>query len=360
MMVQPASIADLQASTPTHGRLLVRGGGTKPGLSGRDDGRTVLDMRRLAGIVEHTPEECTFTALAGTLVADIELTLAAHGQYLPFDPPLGHRGATIGGSVAAGVNGSCRYRYGGIRDFLIGARIVDGCGRVVRSGGKVVKNAAGFLVHQALVGSCGRLGVLAELTFKVFPAAEAHTTLRVTAPDVTSAADAIAAIQRARCELDAIDLEPPGTLWLRLGGFREALPSRVSAVRSALGHPADILTGEKDWEVWQVARDYAWVPDGLALVRVPITLPALVRLDTALEWYEATRRYAVGGNVALIAWNGALDALSDLLTSVGLVGQVLIGPPGEPFIGAIGPNAFEDRLRSVMDPDGRFSVPSRQ
>ena len=94
----------------------------------------------------------------------------AHGQYLPFDPPLTAAGATIGGTVAAGINGPCRYRFGGIRDFLIGARIVDGEAAHPAGGGKVVKNAAGFLLHQAMVGSCGTLGVLAELTFKVFPA----------------------------------------------------------------------------------------------------------------------------------------------------------------------------------------------
>ena len=150
-------------------------------------GTPTLDLAALAGIVEHTPEECTFTALAGTRISDIERLLAQHGQYLPFDPPLAVAGATLGGTVAAGVNGSCRYRYGGARDFLIGARIVDGRGRLTRSGGKVVKNAAGFLLHQALVGSCGTLGILAELTFKVFPAAEAHATIRVDAADLASA-----------------------------------------------------------------------------------------------------------------------------------------------------------------------------
>ena len=93
----------------------------------------MLDLSGLAGIVAYTPEECTFTALAGTRIAEIERALAAHGQYLPFDPPLAAAGATLGGTVAAGLNGSCRYRFGGIRDFLIGARIVDGEGRILQA-----------------------------------------------------------------------------------------------------------------------------------------------------------------------------------------------------------------------------------
>ena len=90
-----------------------------------------------AAIVEYDPRELTFTALAGTPVRVVQAALAAHGQYLPFDPPLAARGATLGGVVAAGTCGPGRYRYGGVRDFVIGARFVDGTGAlVVRGGGR--------------------------------------------------------------------------------------------------------------------------------------------------------------------------------------------------------------------------------
>jgi glycolate oxidase FAD binding subunit len=355
MTLRPASIEDLQAALAGHTRVHVRGGGTKPGLSSPRAGRPTLDLTGLAGVLEHTPEECTFTALAGTRIDDLESTLAAHGQYLPFDPPLATAGATLGGTVAAGLNGSCRLRYGGVRDFLIGARIVDGCGRVIRSGGKVVKNAAGFLLHQALVGSCGRLGILAELTFKVFPAAEAHATLRVPATDLPAAVTLVASVQRAGLDLEALDIEPPATVWVRLAGFREGLGSRVEAAQRALGGYADVSTGEHDAVIWRDAREFAWVPADHALVRVPMTVPMLARLDAALEWYEAPRRYTVAGNLALIAWNGALDSLSALLRDLALTGQVLIGPAGQPFIGALPANAVEERLATVMDPDARFA-----
>ena len=108
-------------------------------------------------------------AAPATPVAEIERRLAAHGQYLPFEPPLAGCGATLGGTVASGLNGPGRYRYGGVRDFLLGGTFVDGEGRLVRGGGKVVKNAAGFYLHHLLLGSLGRLGIFVELTFKVFP-----------------------------------------------------------------------------------------------------------------------------------------------------------------------------------------------
>jgi glycolate oxidase FAD binding subunit len=355
MTLHPTTIEDLQAAVAGHARVRVRGGGTKTGLSSSGSEMPTLDMTGLAGIVEHTPEECTFSALAGTRIDDIERRLAAHGQHLPFDPPLAAAGATLGGTVAAGVNGSCRLRYGGVRDFLIGARIVDGRGRLVRSGGKVVKNAAGFLLHQALVGSCGRLGILAELTFKVFPAAEAHATVRVTVADLPAASALVASLQRARFDLEAIDIEPPATVWIRLAGFRDTLPSRIDAVERTLGAAAEISTGDDDTALWRDAREFAWAPANHSLVRVPITPPVLARLDAALEWYEAARRYAVAGNLALIAWNGALDSLSGLLRDLALTGQLLIGRAGPSFIGAVTASAVEERLRAVMDPDARFA-----
>src|SRR5436190_4009033 len=100
-IVQPTSIAELAATIPQRPAWSVRGGGTKPALARTGDDVAVLDLSCLAGIVEHTAEECTFTALAGTRISDIERGLAPYGQYLPFDPPLAAAGATIGGTVAA-------------------------------------------------------------------------------------------------------------------------------------------------------------------------------------------------------------------------------------------------------------------
>ena len=108
--------------------------------------------------------------------------------------------------MAAGLSGSGRQRYGGLRDFFIGARFVDGQGRLVRSGGKVVKNAAGFDQHKLLIGSLGRLGVLVEVSFKVFPKPPAYGTLRV---DVADAAAGVAVLRRlatTRFDLEALDL----------------------------------------------------------------------------------------------------------------------------------------------------------
>jgi len=354
MSVRPTSIDELCDAVVSVSRLSVRGGGTKPALSiARPEGE-VLDVSGLSGIVEHVPEECTFTALAGTRVADIERLLAPHGQYLPFDPLFVEAGATIGGTVASGVNGSCRYRYGGLRDFLIGARIVDGRGRVVRSGGKVVKNAAGFLIHEAMVGSCGRLGVLAEVTFKVFPAAQAHATVVADAVDVPSAVTLMRRALAGRFDLEAVDIDTPGTLLVRVAGAFEALPQRIQALRAALAADTEVREAGHDARVWHGARECAWAPVDHALVRVPITMPRIHDVERLVRDANIPRKYGLAGNVAWMAWPGDLGALSRGLADAGLVGQVLRGRSERPFIGHVPANDFERRVRQVMDPDGRF------
>jgi hypothetical protein len=129
----------------------------------------------------------------------------------------------------------------------------------------------------------------------------------------------------------------------------------VAALQRAIGGPSEILTGDDDAAVWRAAREFAWAPRDTSLVRVPISLPTLPLLDAALSRYGAVRRYAVAGNLALVGWTDSLDLLSDVLGSMDLTGQMLLGTPGSRFLGAVRPNAFEDRLRSVMDPDARFS-----
>src|SRR5687768_10335661 len=167
--------------------LLPRGAGTKPSLSTPPAGAASLELGGLRGVREYEPGEFVFTALAGTPLAEVEALLAQHGQYLPFDPLLIERGATLGGTVAAGLSGSGRYRYGGVRDFILGVRYVDGSGELVRGGGKVVKNAAGFDLPKLFVGSLGQLGALVELSFKVFPRPEATLTVRHALPTLADA-----------------------------------------------------------------------------------------------------------------------------------------------------------------------------
>src|SRR5215203_1976352 len=174
----PTTTDEVQELVQSFPKVLAQGGKSKASLlytAGQAVAR--LDMTKLTGISEYEPGEYTFTAYAGTTISEIANTLAQHGQYMPFDPPLIEQGATLGGTIAAGLSGSGRYRYGGVRDFILGVHIVDGEGRLIRGGGKVVKNAAGFDLPKLMVGSLGRLGIVISASFKVFPAPAATATL---------------------------------------------------------------------------------------------------------------------------------------------------------------------------------------
>jgi glycolate oxidase FAD binding subunit len=354
MMLQPASIEEAQEMVRAHERLIMRGAGTKPSLSSPFDDVHTVDLSHLSGVIEYQPEEYTFTALAGTPVREVQALLAQNRQYLPFDPLLARRGATLGGTVAAGASGPGRYRYGGIRDFLLGVRFLDGEGALVRGGGKVVKNAAGFDIPKLMVGSMGELGVLLELTFKVFPRSEAFATLRAQYDALDGALDALARLGQAPLELDAVELDPPGTLSLRVGGLRSSLSERIERVRTFLGR-GEFLEGEDEASFWDEARELAWASPDQALVRVPLTPRRIPEFDACLVDNKCQRRYSVGGNVAWVTWPGVLGDLDAILAPAGLSGLVLFGPAGSPVLGRSLDNVFARRLKSALDSSGRFA-----
>jgi hypothetical protein len=172
--------------------------------------------------------------------------------------------------------------------------------------------------------------------------------------DVRAALEQMASLQRARLELDALDIEGPAMLLARLGGAVQALESRIEGVRRLLGRSAEVLRGSADEEAWRRAREFAWVPAGALLVRVPITPPRIAELDAVLERVGAARRYTVAGNVAFVGWPDGAAALSETLSTHGLTGQLLRGDSGRPFLGAAADGEFERRVRHALDPEGRF------
>src|SRR5690606_29322964 len=122
---QPTSEEEVLEIVRQHRRVVAMGGQTKPGLIPSDGGCS-FDLRKIGGIVEYDPSEFTITARAGTSIQELQDALAENGQFLPFDPPLVEAGATLGGTIAAGISGPGRFRYGGIRDFILGVEIVNG------------------------------------------------------------------------------------------------------------------------------------------------------------------------------------------------------------------------------------------
>ncbi|MBI3300579.1 MAG: FAD-binding oxidoreductase [Deltaproteobacteria bacterium] len=135
-----------------------------------------LSLKRLDRIVDYQPADMTVTVEAGMTLAQLQGVLGEHGQWLPVDPPLPEQ-ATIGGIIAANLSGPARLSQGTIRDFLIGLKAVQADGTVIKGGGRVVKNVAGYDLPKLYCGSFGTLGVIVEATFKVRPRPEAQAVL---------------------------------------------------------------------------------------------------------------------------------------------------------------------------------------
>ncbi len=172
----------IEAARAQHAPLRIRGGGSKAFYAPPSHG-DVLDARAFGGVISYEPSELVITAGAGTSLAELEALLAQQGQCLPFEPPhytwthVGRSQATLGGMVAAGLAGPARASVGGVRDYVLGLKLINGLAQHLTFGGQVMKNVAGYDVSRLLVGSLGTLGVITEVSLKVLPVAPSEATL---------------------------------------------------------------------------------------------------------------------------------------------------------------------------------------
>lgn len=234
--------------------LRVQGGGTRP--IGRPVVGEVLSMAEMRGIELYEPGALTIVVKAGTPLADVEAALAAENQRLPFEP-MDHRSLmgtdgvpTIGGVVAANVSGPRRIQAGACRDSLIGVRFVDGRGRIMKNGGRVMKNVTGYDLVKLMAGSYGTLGVLSELSFKVLPGVAATACVLLRGLDDETAVAAMAAALGSPFEVSGAAHTPNGldgdpVTMLRVEGFEASVAYRAGRLQALLAPfgQAEIETG---------------------------------------------------------------------------------------------------------------------
>ena len=270
------------AATP----LVIHGGNSKSFYGAKTIGEAV-DMRAYSGIIAYQPRELVLTVRAGTPLAEIEAAMAAEAQILPFEPPHFGAGATIGGTVAAGLSGPRRPYTGAVRDFVLGTRIVNGKGEDLRFGGRVIKNVAGYDVSRLMTGAMGTLGVLLDISFKVLPKPALEATLRYEMDQAT-------AIQRFN-EWAGKPLPLSATCWengiamVRLSGT----VAGVEAAQTKLG--GEVVEQTQAAAFWTSVRDHrhAFFENSAAplwRLSVPATTPALtLPCMPLLEWGGALR-----------------------------------------------------------------------
>ncbi|MFP6901046.1 MAG: FAD-binding protein [Opitutales bacterium] len=335
--------------------VLVHGGCTKTALCHVDGEVNHVNLSGLDGIVEYEPSEYVFTARAGTTLQEINASLRQNGQFLPFDPPLVEKGSTLGGMVAAGLSGPGSVRYGGLRDFIIGVRFANGDGKVVKGGGKVVKNAAGFDFPKFLAGSLGRLGILLEITFKVFPEPEARLTLCFTSGSLLEGLEKLFKVNLSCWEPEALEMEADGRLFVRLAGDQVGLSPRAEKVLEALGNGVVMEEGDAG-AYWRDITNFSWADESFSFAKVPVSARLIAKLDEALRPLGVLRRYALSGNVAWLAWPDVerVVEIDVVLRKLELSGLILMGDGDGTIIGYRRDFTIQAQIKRALDPQGRF------
>lgn len=348
MSVTDAGLADLRervlAAAATGTALRLKGAGTKDFYGESLEGE-VLDLRGHRGIVSYEPSELVISARCGTPLSQVEAALAREGQFLAFEPPAFGGDPTLGGVIAAGLSGPRRPYAGAARDFILGTRLLSAQGEVLRFGGEVMKNVAGFDVSRLLCGSLGILGVITEVSLKVLPLPRAEETLRLELPSGA----ALEAFNRWGAQPLPISAAAwtAGAAWVRLSGA----PPAVRAARERIG--GEIVDAAPARQFWQALRDCAspfFTQEPLWRLSLPSTAPlAALGSEPLIDWGGALRWY---GNVA----EGA-DARSAAIASGGTAlcwrGEVPRGHRFHPLPGVS--LELHRRLKQRFDPQGLFN-----
>lgn len=274
-----------------HKPLFVCGGGSKSFYGNHrpvtyHDGHCLLDMTAYHGIINYQPSELVVTARAGTPLSLLEAELAEKGQMLAFEPPHFEGGATVGGCVAAGLAGPRRMTAGSVRDFVLGARLLDSQGRLLSFGGEVMKNVAGYDVSRLLAGSLGIFGAIVEVSLKVLPKPLEELSLRFEATQQA----ALAHFAKWRSQPLAISATSwtagegdNGYVTVRLSGA----PPAIRAAKAQIG--ADELEGVEASSWWESLRNQTHPffnrDRPLWRLSVPPTTPVLdFGVPTLVEW----------------------------------------------------------------------------
>ena len=284
----------IRAARAARTPLRLRGAGTKD-FYGEELRGDVLDTRSYAGIVSYEPSELVVTARCGTRLSELEGTLAQNGQFLPFEPPRFAGDPTIGGVAAAGLSGPRRASAGAARDFVLGANLVNADGELLRFGGQVMKNVAGFDVSRLLCGSLGVLGLIAQVSFKVLPLPHVETTLRFE----MSAGDAIERFNRWSAQPLPVSATAwhDGCAYLRISGAESAVNA---AARILGGERLEASTAQGFWDGLRDQTHATFAAPRLWRLSLPSTASIELPGINLIEWAGAVRWLASDAPAAQI------------------------------------------------------------
>jgi glycolate oxidase FAD binding subunit len=297
----------LKICTEEHAAVVPWGGGTSIGLGNRPSRvDMILSLERFTGLIEHDDANLTATAQAGMRVAEFQQILAGRHQFLAIDPPQAAE-ATIGGVVAANTNGPRRMHYGGVRDQVIGMKCVLATGEQVKSGGKVVKNVAGYDMCKLFTGSLGTLGVITEVTLRMAPVPERSASVLASGtiaqalrmveqieasallPSAVTLVNARAAVQlTAESGIRKQESDYLVLVWVE--GFSEAVERHLNDLRTmakAAGMSAEALEDSQHQTLWKSICDFTSIVSG-PLYRLTLPLGAIGGAISTIDGWSPT------------------------------------------------------------------------
>jgi glycolate oxidase FAD binding subunit len=355
----PSSAAELaSALAEADTSVRVRGGGTKLGWAADVQPGLELSTSGLDRILEHNAGDLTAVLEAGVPLADAQRRFAQEGQMLALDPP-DPGGATIGGVVASADSGPLRARYGGVRDLVVGVRVALGDGTIAKSGGKVIKNVAGYDLAKLFAGSFGTLGAILEVSVRLHPLPPATATALGLSTEPDTLGRAALALSHARLEQLGLDVRWAGGGGSLLSRFGGAAPRPQAEAAERVLREAGVETeiAEEDDELWRAQREAQRSPGGLVakVSALQTDLPALVRIAEA---HGATLVGRAGLGLFWLRLDGGSPAtlVGELRRSYRTA--VLDRPEGVDLErhGPLDPGAaaLMRRVKERFDPDGRL------
>jgi glycolate oxidase FAD binding subunit len=317
MAASPRSYEKLAAALRNAGRARVIGAGTKSDWGAVvTEPRVDISTRKLDSIIEHNTGDLTAVVQAGVPLARLREQLAGAQQMLAIDPPLGAGdAATVGGVLATADSGPLRHRYGGPRDLVLGMTVALSDGAVARSGGKVIKNVAGYDLAKLFTGSYGTLGAILEVAVRLHPLPAITATAVGRSDDPAAVARAAAALTHAALEAQCLDVswaEGSGRVLARFAGGQSGVQAAEAlAALEAAGLVAEII--EDDAELWDAQRRAQRSADGL-LVRVS---GVQTQLETQMRAADRAGGSLVGRAAGGLSWmalplSSATDAAATL------------------------------------------------
>jgi len=322
-IVEPADANELAATLHAASRdkhvTVLRGGGTKLGWGRRAAAiDLVVSTAKLNTLLVHRHGDMTATVHAGVTLAQLNRELARHGQWLPIDSAFD--AATLGGIVATNDSGPVRHRYGTPRDLLIGVTLALTDGRIVKAGGHVVKNVAGYDLGKLASGSFGTLGAIVDATFKLLPIPRASATVDTAYDDGEVLARDVMQVSTSQLEPMAFDVMLDGgqyRLRLLFASSREAVTAQVESAQRLLSKPSSVVTGDPEMDVWADQVRSPWAGTG-AVIRFGWLPAKLAELTTLIhEVQQIAGSVVMCGRVSVGA--GLLRVDGDLRTQAAVV-----------------------------------------